>query len=879
VDELLLHSFNGVEGISKLFHFDLTMHSENRSIQFDSIVGKKATVTVFLPDGSKRHINGIISSFSQGGSSPLEDGTTPTIFASYYATLVPWLWALTRTSDCRIFQNMSAPDIIAKVFKEHGFSDFANRLYGAFEPREYCVQYRETDFNFVSRLMEEEGIFYFFEHSQDKHVLVLANRPNEFKPSPLHPDVSYKSIIGEKREHDVINEWYLTQEQRAGKYTLVDYNFQQPLLDLTATVTGKDERKLEIYDYPGEYREKGQGERLVGLRMEEEQTPLIVISGAGTCAGFTPGYRFDLRDHYRRDFNKSYVLTSVNHWAVQGSNYRSTAEQAAGGYQYANRFQCLPHPTAYRPARVTPTPVVRGSQTAIVVGPAGEEIYVDKYGRVKVQFHWDREGKYNENSSCWMRVSQNWAGKRWGAMFIPRIGQEVIVDFLEGDPDQPIITGRVYNGDSMPPYELPGEKTKSAIKSNSTKGGEGFNEIRFEDKKGEEQVFIHAEKQQDNRVKKDSLEWVGGERHLIVKQDQMEEVEGDKHLQVKGNQNEKVDGTVSLKAGMDMQQKVGMKAALDAGMEIHLKSGMNLVIESGVTLTLKVGGNFINLNPAGVFIQGTMVMINSGGAAGSGSGASPEAPKDPKEADKADPGEKPEMPPPKTPVKPTEYQAGALALKQAAASGMPFTATGTETAGSQGAQPASAPDPTVQLPAGAISEIEGQPRFPKSWNKFDPSHNDEFKTMLSRFRASGNLEPNFSGGEGRIFLSERDQFLTLKRWFQPRLGDMDRSIQLLRDAKIAVDSNPRLKAVIEVTEIHEEGSDWIKRDFDPTSMPLRDAIDDASASAARTEAISALEGTKDPVLKKMSEKIKRQPPSENIHWSPDKGKILIIDMQ
>jgi type VI secretion system secreted protein VgrG len=672
VDELLLQSFNGEEGISRLFHFELSMHSENRSIQFDPIVGKKATVTVFLPDGSKRYINGIISSFSQGGSSPLEGGAAPTVFTSYYATLVPWLWALTRTSDCRIFQNLSVPDIIAKVFKDHGFSDFANRLYGAFEPREYCVQYRETDFNFVSRLMEEEGIFYFFEHSQDKHILVLANRPNEFKPSPLHKEVSYKSVIGDKRQEDVINEWNKTQELRSGQWTMTDYNFQQPTLDLTATVIGLDERKLEIYDYPGEYREKGQGERYAGIRMEEEQTPLMVISGSGACAGFTPGYRFDLRDHYRRDFNKSYVLTSVYHSADQGTDYRSSAEQAAAEFHYANSFQCVPHPTAFRPLRLTPTPVVHGSQTAIVVGPSGEEIYVDKYGRVKVQFHWDREGKYDENSSCWVRVSQNWAGKRWGAMFIPRIGQEVIVDFLEGDPDQPIITGRVYNGDSMPPYVLPDEKTKSAIKSYSSKGGGGFNEIRFEDKKGEEQVFIHAEKQQDNRVKKDSLEWIGAERHLIVKQDQLEKVEGDKHLQIKGDQNEKVDGTVSLKAGMDLQQKVGMKSALDAGVEIHLKAGVNLVIESGMTLTLKVGGNFINLNQAGIFIQGTMVMINSGGVAGSGSGASPEAPKDPKEADKADPGAKPEMPKPKTPVKPKTYSPGALALKQAAQSGMPF---------------------------------------------------------------------------------------------------------------------------------------------------------------------------------------------------------------
>ena len=671
-DELLLRGFNGEEGISKLFHFELTMHSENRSIQFDSIVGKKATVTIFLADGSKRHVNGIISSFSQGESSPLEGGTTPSVFTSYYATLVPWLWVLTRTSDCRIFQTMPVPDIIAKIFKEHGFSDFSNRLLGSFEPREYCVQYRETDFNFVSRLMEEEGICYFFEHAENKHTLVLANRPNEFKPSPLHKEVSYRSVIGDKRDQDVISEWNQSQEVRPGQYTLADFNFQRPTFDLSATVTGKDERKLEIYDYPGEYSEKAQGERLVGIRMEEEQTPQSVISGSSTCCGFTPGYRFDLRDHYRRDFNKSYVLTSVYHSADQGANYRSSAEDAAADLHYTNHFQCIPHPTPFRPPRLTPVPIVHGSQTAVVVGPGGEEIYVDKFGRVKVQFHWDREGKYDEKSSCWVRVSQNWAGKRWGAVFIPRIGQEVIVDFLEGDPDQPIITGRVYNGDSMPPYALPDEKTKSTIKSYSSKGGGGFNEIRFEDKKGEEQVFLHAEKQQDNRVKKDSLEWVGNERHLIVKKDQLEKVEGDKHLQVKGDQNEKVDGTVSLKAGMDLQQKVGMKAALDAGMEIHLKSGMNLVIESGVTLTLKVGGNFINLNPAGVFIQGTMVMINSGGAAGSGSGASPDVPKDPKEADKADPGAKPEMPPPKKPVKPQTYSPGALVLKQAAASGTPF---------------------------------------------------------------------------------------------------------------------------------------------------------------------------------------------------------------
>ncbi len=283
-----------------------------------------------------------------------------------------------------------------------------------------------------------------------------------------------------------------------------------------------------------------------------------------------------------------------------------------------------------------------------MVGPAGEEIYVDKYGRIKVQFHWDRAGKYNEKSSCWIRVAQVWAGKRWGSLWIPRVGQEVIVDFLEGDPDQPIIVGRVYNAESMPPYTLPDEKTKSSIKSYSSKGGGGFNEIRFEDKKGSEQVFLHAERNQDNRVKRDSLEWIGRNRHLMVGGDQLEAVGGDKHLHIKGDHNEKVDGTISLQAGMDVQEKAGMKYALDAGMEIHLKSGLSLVLESGVTLTLKVGGTFINLNPAGVFISGPMVMINSGGAAGSGAGSSPQAPKQPQEADRAEPGEAAKLPPPKT---------------------------------------------------------------------------------------------------------------------------------------------------------------------------------------------------------------------------------------
>jgi type VI secretion system secreted protein VgrG len=664
-DAMLLQSFTGHEAMSRLFRFQLDMLSENPAIAYDRIVGQPVTVTLGLADGEQRYFNGVVSRFVQSG----EDER----FTHYRAEVVPWLWFLTRTADCRIFQNMTIPDIVTKVFSDLGFKDYKNMLQGSFEPREYCVQYRETDFNFVSRLMEQYGIFYFFEHEKDKHTLVLGNSSSAHQPCPGQPKARYDYTATAIEQQDVIRSWQAEYELRPGKYALTDYNFETPSTSLAVNETTVarvgGNTKYEIYDYPGEYLKKPQGQNLVKLRIEEEEAPATVMSGAGLCRAFTAGYRFDLAEHYRQDMNKAYVLTEVQHIASVGESY-ATGDDS--GESYSNQFACIPHSVPYRPSRVTPKPVVQGSQTAVVVGKKGEEIWTDKYGRVKVQFHWDREGKYDEKSSCWVRVSQNWAGKRWGTMFLPRIGQEVIVDFLEGDPDLPIITGRVYNAEEMPPYGLPAEQTKSTVKSYSSKGGGGFNEIRFEDKKGGEQLFLHAERNQDNRVKNDSLEWVGQDRHLIVKRDHLDAVEGDRHISVKGDHNEKVDGTVSLKAGMDQQTKVGMNYALDAGTEIHLKSGMNLVIESGTTLTVKVGGNFININPGGIFISGTMVMINSGGAAGSGAGASPTAPKAPQEADTAKPGEKSTLPPPPRPPKPVQYSPAALVMQQAAKSGTPF---------------------------------------------------------------------------------------------------------------------------------------------------------------------------------------------------------------
>ncbi len=657
-DELLLQGFDGQEGISRLFHFSLRLMSENRSIKFEDIVGKRATVVIVLPDGSERFINGLISSFAQGGSSTLEGGEKPTVFSHYSASLVPWFWMLTRTSDCRIFQEMTAPEILEKIFKDNGFSDYKNKLQGGFTKREYCVQYRETDFNFVSRLMEEEGIFYFFEHEKDKHTLILANNANEFKPCPLQDMVSYKTLMGQERDEDVITDFTMSREVRPGQYTIRDFNFEKPGLDLTSNLSGKGESKLEIYDYPGEYKTKDEGEKLVGIRIQEEDLPQVVVNGAGTCRGLVSGYRFDLRDHYRRDFNKAYVLTAIQHSADLGESWRSS-ESGENTVSYYNSFQCVLHPTPFRPPRITPVPVVHGTQTAIVTGPAGEEIYTDKYGRVKVQFHWDREGKYNENSSCWTRVSTTWAGKGWGQISLPRIGQEVIVDFLEGDPDRPIIVGRVYNADSMPPYALPDEMTKSTVKTYSSKGGGGFNEIRMEDKKGEEQLFFHAEKDLDLRVKNDRREWIGRDTHLIVKRDQkelierdeqvvikrdrVEEIGRDHHLKIKGKEAIEITGAQSIAVKGNVTEEISGNHTEKTTGNIYLK-GMQVVIEASVGLTINVGGNFITINPAGIQMNGMpMLMINSGGAALPGVPGmlvSPTAPAEADIADNADPGDK-----------------------------------------------------------------------------------------------------------------------------------------------------------------------------------------------------------------------------------------------
>jgi len=679
-DKLLLRSFFGHEGISQLFYFELDLLSEDHQVDFDGIVGQDVTFGVKLADQRKqRFFNGVVARFTQlPGEAHL---------AHYRAEVVPRLWFLTRTADCRIYQRRTTPttlDIISEVL--HSFSvPFRSELERACKMRDYCVQYRETALNFIMRLMEEEGIVFFFNHEEGRHTLVLADSASAYKPCSEQSAVPYQHAVasrviagGGENEEDVILSWMLEKELRSGRCSLADYNFEMPpasfrlFADVETRYRMAGNTRYEIYDYPGGYQYRADGDRAVKLRMEEEETPHIVMQGQGTCRTFGSGFKFTLTKHERRDQNRGYVLTRVDHRAQASGFFSELGGEEAASYE--NRFTCVPDDFLIRPGRVTPKPLIQGSQTAVVVGPKNEEIHTDQYGRVKVQFHWDRLGQYDDNSSCWIRVTQPWAGKRWGAISLPRVGQEVIVDFLEGDPDRPIITGRVYNAANMPPYELPSQQTKTTFKTYSTTGG-GFNEIRFEDKKGYEQVFVHAERNQDIRVRKDVFETVGSNRHLVVGTDQYELVGRDQHLRVKGDRSEKVDGDLSQTVGASAQRKVGLDCVQNIGRDLHIKAGVKVVIDAGVDLTFQAGSSFINIGLAGITIQGPMVYINSLSSGKFPAFVHPCFPHvllPPIEADTGRPGEKVDLPPPAPPVKPASYGPTAKAFIQATRAGTAF---------------------------------------------------------------------------------------------------------------------------------------------------------------------------------------------------------------
>jgi len=595
-NKLLLRSFAGEERISELFHFSLRMQSETLDLDFTQIVGKSATIGVLLTDGSTRYVNGVVSRFVQAGADQR--------FATYHAELVPWLWMCDLTANCQIFQNKSTPDIVKQVFSDLGFTDFKDSLTGTYDPREYCVQYNETAFAFVSRLMEDEGIYYYFEHADGKHTLVLADDSVSSAAVPGAATVAYGTYTNWEQQN-LVTRCDLEQRVISGKFALDDFNFETPSTDLLASVdstVATDGSKRRIYEYPGGFIASAKGEARAKLRIEACEQPARILRGDSRCRAFLPGYKFTLEKHYRTDANADYVLSAISH--------------SASWDDYTNSFEAFPAAVPYRPARRTRKPFIPSTQTALVVGKSGEEIWTDQYGRIKVQFHWDQLGKNDENSSCWIRVAHGWAGKSWGQMFLPRIGQEVVVSFLEGDPDRPLITGAVYNAEQTVPYALPGEQTKSTVKSSSSKGGSGFNELRFEDKAGSEEVYFHAQKDHNLVIENDRTKAVKHDETNTITNNRTTTVsEGNESLTVsKGNRTVKVD------TGNETHEVKGTRSVKVTGDETHddeakfthtVKGDYALTINGN--LTIKVDGDIKITSAKGITTEAGTSMSNKAG--------------------------------------------------------------------------------------------------------------------------------------------------------------------------------------------------------------------------------------------------------------------------
>jgi type VI secretion system secreted protein VgrG len=593
--DVKFHALGGIEGLSRLFVYEIDVVSDRSDIAASELLGQSVTVHLSVgdEDGDVRHWNGRVTGLQYIDTS--DDGDS-----RYRLTVRPWLWQLTRSADCRIFQRMSIPDIVTQVFQERGFTDFQRVLFEDYPQREYVVQYRETDFQFVSRLLEREGIYYFFRHEDGKHTLVLADSPQAHTTSPGCEQLPF-APEDEHRDatQQYMRQWKAESRLETGVFAQADYDFTKPRVQLFAQATSEDDAAsgLEVYDFPGGFDNFADADVYARRRLDQSRRDAQRWTGDSNARPMAVGATFELTDHPRDDQNKSYLVTWAR-YRIRGEDARSTGDDE-------DPFTCvlvaIDAEVAFRPALSTERPMVRGPQTAMVVGPAGQEIWTDHYGRVKVQFPWDRVGKNDENSSCWIRVSQAWAGGAFGGQFVPRIGHEVIVDFLDGDPDKPIITGTVYNGTNDLPFKLPDNQTQSGVRTRSSPQGtpNNANEIRFEDMTGAEELYLQAEKDMNVLVKHDETDTIGHNRTVTVGGDDALSVGGSRAHRVAVNENVSVGvlQTVSVGAaqtvsvGAAQTVSVGAAQTVTVGADRGLKVGANEKVEVGGGRSVKVGGD------------------------------------------------------------------------------------------------------------------------------------------------------------------------------------------------------------------------------------------------------------------------------------------------
>jgi type VI secretion system secreted protein VgrG len=589
-DVLLLERFECREGLSELFEFQIDCLSDARDgkkpVNFDGAIGGNCCVSIKNYDGSERHFNGVLTETQWRGVQLTE--------YTYSLVLRPWLWMLSRVSDCFIFAEKSIPDIIKEIFKKpcYPFADFEESLSGSYPVLEYCVQYRETDLQFVSRLMEEAGIYYFFEHSESGHKLMLEDASRTHKPKQGGERLMFRpSGRMAQRPEEYLHTWFAGRRFASGKFALNDYDYLKPSASLLSEKEGGGSYRnanLERYDYPGRFEEKNVGTAYAGFRLEAEQAVDKRCRAIGDAASCCPGAYMKLVEHPDDDQNREYSIVRADH--SFSTNYYRSQSGADTEEIYSGHYEFLPKDIPFRAPQLTPKPVIPGLQTAKVVyeGKEKKEIDVDDLGRILVQFHWDREKKNSRR----VRIAQIWSGKAWGGIVIPRVGMEAVVEFVEGDPDRPLVTGTVYNADNVVPYSLPGEKTVAGVKSNSSEGGNGYNELVFDDKKGEELIRLHGQKNMDGTIENNETRWIGN--------DESREIGNNVTVKVGSNRTESIGNTWKVDAGMKIEFIVGESKITMTPLSIVIESptitvqGKTITVKADVVLTLK--GGFVLIN-------------------------------------------------------------------------------------------------------------------------------------------------------------------------------------------------------------------------------------------------------------------------------------------
>lgn len=627
---LVLSSMDGFEAISRPFALRLTALSARGDLTAKSLLGTRVSVRLDT-GGGERQFNGIVARFSIGESWP--DDAQRALFR-YELLMRPTLWTLTRGAHCRFFHARTALEVVEAVLGQYEVN-YRNACALRYRTREHCAQYRETDFDFVCRLLEREGIYYFVEHRDDKDWLVLADAPT----AATHDGaIAFaRTLVDGRPLGESIYRWRIDEQLSPGMTELTAFDFanakasaQQQALVVRAAADSS-ERRFLMAGYDAHYETQDEGRRLAQARLDALRAEDKWAWGAATARTIRPGGVFSLTGHPRADQNDDYLVTEAR-YRLRLGDYAPRAEALTRSDPVFDcTFRALPKDRPFRAPATTSRPQA-GLQTATVVAESGDEMATEQRGRIKVQFHWeqlDPPRADDRMKRCWVRVAQGWAGRNWGMVFMPRAGQEVIVAFVDGDPDRPLVVGCLYNSANPLPYALPAHEAISTIRTASLAGDGEHNELRFNDKNL--QLLLYAGGRADTYVKQSAHEWVGEDAHAIVAGKRVAKV-GGYDLTVEGGKRVKVGGSASLSAGVDVLHEARANYSVK-GEIVHVKGGASVVIEAQAMLTLKCGGSFVTITPAGVQISGPLVGLNSGGAAGSAPGASPEAPSAPKKAD------------------------------------------------------------------------------------------------------------------------------------------------------------------------------------------------------------------------------------------------------